>query len=275
MSSDGRKHGDTAMTTSRHAEMLRGAEAIAARAAETLCMMRGRALDVRRKDLRDVVTAADLASEALVLAGIRDLTPAAGIFSEEAGASGPQDGPRWIVDPLDGTVNYATGLPWFSVTMAYQEGGETRAGVVHAPAIAMVARYAEGGIATVNGRDARMSQCASLSDAVVSIILTSHFTEREVARTAEAIRRLGSRVRGVRIIVSGALELTLVADATLDAFISLKADAVSHAAAMPLVRAAGGRVTRLDGRDATDDDLEKIASNGLIHDELLACLDGL
>jgi myo-inositol-1(or 4)-monophosphatase len=120
-----------------------------------------------------------------------------------------------------------------------------------------------------------VSARASLADAVVSIVLTSHFTEREVARTSEAVRRLGSAARGVRIIVSGGLEMTLVAGAQLDAFISLKADAVSHAAAMPLVRAAGGRVTRLDGRDSGDEDLEKIASNGVIHDELLACLAGV
>ena len=263
------------MTISRYAGILRGAEAIAARAAETLIAMRGRSLDVSRKELRDVVTESDLASERLVLDGVRALTPGAAILSEEAGASGPLEGARWIVDPLDGTVNYAAGLPWFSVTMAYQEGGVTRVGVVHAPAIGMLARYAEDGIATVNGRDAQVSARASLSDAVVSIILTSHFTDREVARTANAIHRLGNAVRGVRVIVSGGLEMTLVADAQLDAFISLKADAVSHAAAMPLVRAAGGRVTRLDGGDSGDDDLEKIASNGLIHDELLKCLDGL
>ena len=263
------------MTSSRHAEILRGAETIAARAADTLTAMRGRSLDVSRKELRDVVTAADLASEQIVLDGIRALTPGAAILSEEAGASGPDGGPRWIVDPLDGTVNYAAGLPWFSVTMAYQEGAVTRVGVVHAPAIGVLARYAEGGIATINGRAARVSERAALGDAVVSIILTSHFSDREVARTADAIGRLGNTVRGVRIIVSGGLEMTLVADAQLDAFVSLKADAVSHAAGMPLVRAAGGRVTRLDGRDSADDDLEKIASNGLIHDALLACLDGV
>ena len=55
----------------------------------------------------------------------------------------------------------------------------------------------------------------------------------------------------------------------------VKADAVSHAAAMPLVRAAGGRITGLDGRDSTDDDLERVTSNGILHDELLACLEGL
>lgn len=259
----------------RYAKILDGAEAIAARAAERLRAMQGGALDVSRKDLRDVVTQADLASERLVLDGVRAMTPHAAILSEEAGASGAEGGIRWIIDPLDGTVNYAAGLPWFSVTMAYQEGGRTRAGVVNAPLVELVARYAEGGIATVNGRDARVSARTSLSDAVVSIILTSHFTDQEVARTAEAVRRLGRTARGVRIIVSGGLEMALVADAQLDAFVSLKADVVSHAAAMPLVRAAGGRITRLDGRDSTDDDTEKIASNGVIHDELLACLAGV
>ena len=261
------------MNDTRYAEMLRGAELIAKRAAQTLSAMRGRALDVNRKELRDVVTEADLASERIVLDGIRALTPDAAIISEEAGASGAAGGARWIVDPLDGTVNYAAGLPWFSVTLAYQEDGRTRAGVVHAPAADIIACYAEGGIATVNGHDALVSARRSLSDAVVSIVLTSHFAEREVRRTAEAVRRLGNAARGVRIIVSGGLEMALVADGQLDAFVSLKADVVSHAAAMPLVRAAGGRVTRFDGNDANDDDLDRIASNALIHDELLRCLE--
>ncbi|HEY3177505.1 MAG TPA: inositol monophosphatase [Casimicrobiaceae bacterium] len=262
------------MTASRYAKILRGAESIAERAAETLSAMHGRAIDVSRKELRDVVTEADLASERIVLDGIRALTPDAAIVSEEAGSSGGEGDARWLVDPLDGTVNYAAGLPWFSVTMAYQEGARTRVGVVHAPGVDLLGCYADGGIATINGRNAEVSARRSLSDAVVSIVLTSHFSERDVARTAEAVRRLGNTARGVRIIVSGGLEMTLVADGQLDAFVSLKADVVSHAAAMPLVRAAGGRVTRFDGRDAIDDDLERIASNGLIHDELLQCLQG-
>lgn len=259
----------------RHLDILTGAEAIAASAAQTLLDMRERPLDVARKQLRDVVTGADLASERLVIEGLRALTPGAAIVSEEAGARGHDGGERWIVDPLDGTVNYASRLPWFSVTMAYQEGGATRVGVLNAPLADIVARYVEGTLATINGRDVQASSCASLANAVVSVILTSHFSGDEVARTAEAIRRLGNRARGVRIIVSGGIELCLVADGRLDGFVSMKADAVSHAATMPLVRAAGGRVTRLDGRDSHDDDLQKIASNGLIHDELLECLHGL
>ena len=259
----------------RYRELLAGAESIAARAAQTLVSMHARPLDVARKELRDVVTDADLASERLVIDGLRALTPDALIVSEEAGASGQHARMRWIVDPLDGTVNYASGLPWFSVTIAYQEDSVTRVGVLHAPQAGIVARYVEGELATINAADVRVSSCASLADAVVSIVLTSHFSDEEVTRTAEAIRRLGARTRGVRIIVSGGLELCLVASGRLDGFVSLKADAVSHAAAMPLVRAAGGRVTRLDGRDAHDDDVHRIASNGRIHDELLACLNGL
>jgi myo-inositol-1(or 4)-monophosphatase len=266
---------DTAASAARHRELLAGAEAIAERAGKVLLAMRERPLHVSRKQLRDVVTEADLASERLVIEGLRELTPGAAILSEEAGASGPQGAARWIVDPLDGTVNYASGLPWFSVTLAYQEEGRTRVGVLHSPLADVQARYVEGAVATVNGRDVRVSTCASLADAVVSIVITSHFTDREVARAAEAVRRLGNRARGVRIIVSGGLELSLVADARLDAFVGLKADIVSHAATLPLVRAAGGRVTRLDGVDSTDEDLEKIASNGVIHDELLACLAGV
>ncbi len=87
-------------TASRYVEILRGAEAIAARAAEMLIAMRGRALEVNRKELRDVVTEADLASERIVLDGIRALTPNAAIISEEAGASEGEGAACWLVDPL-------------------------------------------------------------------------------------------------------------------------------------------------------------------------------
>ncbi|MGG5823909.1 inositol monophosphatase family protein [Falsiroseomonas sp. HW251] len=257
-----------------HAEILRGAATVAADAAAVLTRMRGAPWDVRRKELRDVVTDADLAAEAVVLEGLRRLTPGAAILSEEAGASDGGSGERWIVDPLDGTVNYASGLPWFSVTLGYQRGGVTRVGIVHAPALGLVATYAEGEGARLNGEPAAVSRTRSLSDAVISVVLTSHFSPAEVARTVTVIRRLGEVVRGVRIIVSGGLEMCWVAGGQTDAFISLKADAVSHAGAMPMVRAAGGRVTRLDDADARDDDTERVASNGLIHGELLELVAG-
>ncbi len=257
------------------AEILAGASAIAAEAGRLLVAMQAAPRAATRKELHDVVTDADLAAERAVLAGIAHLTPGAAILSEEAGELAGSTAERWIVDPLDGTVNYAAGLPWFSVTLAYQRAGRTWAGVVHAPRMELVATWAEGEGVRVDGAPAAVSRTARLADAVVSVVLTSHFDGRTIARTAEAIRRLGAAARGVRVIVSGGLEMCLVASGRLDAFVSLKADIVSHAAAMPLLRAAGGRITRPGGAEATDADAERIASNGLLHDELLRLLDGV
>lgn len=260
------------MTEPRLLKLLDQAEALARRAGETLVRMQSAELAVARKELNDVVTAADLASERLVIDGLRALTPEAAILSEEAGFCGSEQAPRWIIDPLDGTVNYASGLPWFSVTLAYQEQGRTLLGLTHAPLAGLFALFAEGGIATVDGRPARVSETERLSDAVVSICLTSHYTADEANRTSDVIRRLAGLCRGVRVIVSGGLEMSLVAAGRLDAFIGLKADIVSHAAAMPLVRAAGGKVTTVEGQDSRDEDVEKVVTNGRIHEELLRAI---
>lgn len=260
------------MPETQVAGLLDGADALASEAARLLARMQGEQLAVTRKELRDVVTAADLAAERLIIAGLRRLSPQAAILSEEAGFSGSAEAPCWIIDPLDGTVNFASGLPWFSVTMAYQEKGRTLLGLTHAPAAGLVARYAEGRIATVNDRPARVSETRALADAVVSICLTSHYSPEETERSCAVIRRLSGLCRGVRVIVSGGLEMSLVAAGKLDAFVGLKADIVSHAAALPLVRAAGGEVTTVAGTASRDADLEKVASNGFIHAELLAAI---
>jgi myo-inositol-1(or 4)-monophosphatase len=107
---------------------------------------------------------------------------------------------------------------------------------------------------------------------VVSVCLTSHFAPDEVRRTAAIVERLGRVARGVRVVVSGGLEMALVASGRLDAFVSIKADVVSPATGIALVRAAGGRATTLDGSDATLEDLEKVACAPALVDELLAAL---
>jgi len=257
--------------TDLHALRL-GAEKVLTQATQRLVEMQDRPLVATRKDLLDVVTDADLAAERILLDGLRALTPGAAILSEEHGASEGTSGARWIIDPLDGTVNYASGLPWFSATIAYQENGETLLGLTHAPLANLVARYVRGEAPTVNDKPARPSPIAALADAVISVVLTAHFTDTEVKRAARIVERLGRQCRGVRIVVSGALEMSLVACGRLTGFVGIKADVVSHAAATPLVRAAGGRVTRLDGKDSDDADFEKVATNGPIHDALLAAL---
>jgi myo-inositol-1(or 4)-monophosphatase len=253
--------------------LMRGAEPVVAEAAAMLVAMQRSPRATSRKELRDIVTDADLAAERIVIDGLKALTPGAAILSEERGFSGGASASRWIIDPLDGTVNYAAGLPWFSVSAAYHDGGEALVGLIESPLSNISGRYVRGAHATVNDEPVRVSDTRALADAVVSVILTSHYQPDEVRATAAIIERLGSAVRGVRIVVSGALEMTWIAAARLDAFVSIKADLVSHAAAMPLLRAAGGRVTTIAGVDSRFDDLQKIASNGHIHDELLRLLE--
>jgi myo-inositol-1(or 4)-monophosphatase len=262
------------MAEADYGALLDRADSLARQAGELLVRMQSESLEITRKHGLDVVTAADLASERLVIESLRRLTPEAAILSEEAGFSGSAQAPRWIIDPLDGTVNYASGLPLFSVTLAYQEAGLTRLGVTHAPLAGLTALYAQGGTASVDGRLARVSRTARLADAVVSLCLTSHYQREDLERTNAVVARLSGLCRGVRVIVSGGLEMSLVAAGRLDAFVGLKADIVSHAAAMPLVRAAGGRITTVAGTDSRDEDLEKVVSNGLIHDELLEVIRG-
>lgn len=256
-------------------KLFEGADAVVAQAAATLVQMQTASLRTERKEHLDVVTEADLAAEEIVVQGLMRLTPEASILAEERGAvdaMGDANGARWIIDPLDGTVNYAAGLPWFSVTVAYEARGEVQLGLVNAPRAGVQARYVRGKLATINDVPARVTQTRSLSDAVISVCLTSHFSDDEIRRTVAIIDRLGRVARGVRVVVSGGLELSLVASGRLDAFVSIKADVVSHATGIQLVRAGGGRVSTLDGGDSGVDDLEKLASNGLIHGELLAQL---
>src|SRR5882762_2610718 len=129
--------------------LLRGAERVVDAAAAQLVAMQNGPLVATRKELRDIVTAADLASEKIVIDGLKALTPDAAILAEESGLSGAASGPRWIIDPLDGTINYAGGLPWFSVTVAYHDGDEVILGLTKAPLAGLTARYVSGQLATV------------------------------------------------------------------------------------------------------------------------------
>ena len=158
------------------------------------------------------------------------------------------------------------------MTVAYEAAGEIVLGVVNAPKAGIQARYVRGQLATIDGQaGARQANAIAVGCGDLGLPDIAFFARR-VRRTSAIVERLASVARGVRVVVSGGLELALVASGRLDGFVSIKADVVSHAAGMHLVRAGGGRVTTLDGRDSSVDDLEKIATNGLIHDELLGQL---
>jgi myo-inositol-1(or 4)-monophosphatase len=228
------------------AAILPEAERIAREAGELLLGYVGRSLEVERKGVVDLVTEADRASEERIVAEVRRVFPDHAILAEEGGRQGAGSGPLWVIDPLDGTTNFANGLPIWSVSIALMEDGVPVVGVVLDPSRGECFTAARGGGAFRNGERISVSGCDDLDRAVLVTgfpydVRTSpvnnldHFAN--FARTARAVRRLGS----------AAIDLCWVAAGRFDGFWELKLKPWDLAAGVLLVEEAGGRLARFDG----------------------------
>jgi myo-inositol-1(or 4)-monophosphatase len=230
---------------SRHAEELEFAVRLA-RAAGTLVLESyGRVSRVRHKSRRDVVTEVDFRSEALIARRIKRRFPEDGILAEEAGADrvGGIDGARrwWAVDPLDGTVNYANGIPYFCVSIALVEDLVPVVGVVFDPLRGDLYTATAGAPSRLNGSLAKASTKEALGDLVVSLaILGRGGLSRE--------RRIAPEIRIHRRMGSAALSLASVGAGRFDAFIQNGGLNRWDVAAAGLIAERGGAtVTNLTG----------------------------
>ena len=205
---------------------------------------------VHHKSPRDVVTEADHLSEALIHRAVRDRFPADGFLGEETGGHGRRDGSAataiagrtWVADPLDGTVNYANGIPFFCVSIALVSDGRPVVGVVRDPTRGESFAATADGPATLEGRRIRASEKEQLSDFVVSL----HLSGATVASRVRAVRRA---VRISRSMGAAALALAYVANGRFDAFVQQSGLSVWDIAAAGLIAERGGaRVTDLGGR---------------------------
>lgn len=186
---------------------------LAARAGELLAASYERVLRVDRKSRRDVVTDADYASEALVISAIQERFPEDAILAEE---SGRHDGPHpprarwsgrtWVVDPLDGTVNYANGIPFFCVSIALVAAGRPAVGVILDPLRGDRYAATADGPATLNGEPVHASDKEELGDCVVSLAIIGRggiARERRVQREIRIGRRMGSAALALAYVASG------------------------------------------------------------------------
>jgi histidinol-phosphatase len=204
------------------------------------------------------VTEADREVEAKLRALLAEACPEDAILGEEQGTTG-SGARRWILDPIDGTRNYARGIPVWATLVALEEDGEVRIGVVSAPALARRWWAERGEGAVVNGKHIGVSSVAEIEDAVLSFALENAVPK--IARRAWHVRGFGDFWSHM-----------LVAEGAVDASVDTVGVAEWDLAAVQvIVEEAGGRFTdfegvaRFDGRSA-------IASNGLLHDELLRSL---
>ncbi|MBL8146866.1 MAG: inositol monophosphatase [Anaerolineae bacterium] len=248
-------------------------EAVALRAGEeTLRYFRKPLAQWTKAGPFDVVTEADKASEAVILPALRALLPEAALLSEESGASGDEGGLRWVVDPIDGTANFAAGMPYYSISIALADvAGQPVIGVVHNPAYGELFSAALGGGAALNGEPIHVSATPALAQ---SILLGGFSIYPELAKPQlRQWMALMQRTRGLRRMGSAALDLASVAAGRADGYWESSLSPWDVLAGLLLVQEAGGRISDFAARpDKLYSAKEMAVTNGAIHDELLAAL---
>jgi myo-inositol-1(or 4)-monophosphatase len=245
-----------------------------AREAGGLLMQKLGAAKVSNKGDIDLVTEADLASENLIIERIRSYHPQHGILAEESGEAvlvgGKRSEWKWIIDPLDGTTNYAHGYPCFCVSIALEHEGVLEVGVVYDPVRDEMFAAERGRGATLNDRPIRVSEVEDLKDAMVCTGFPYNVRERpnftrdfaNFTMAAQAVRRDGS----------AALDLAYVACGRFDGFWEDGLSPWDIAAGKLLIEEARGKVTNFDNEPLSIYTLKVLASNGLVHDPMLRVL---
>lgn len=228
---------------------------------------------VELKSRANLVTVADKESEALIIRRINERYPNHAVLAEESGASGSGEG-KWIIDPLDGTTNFAHQYPFFSVSIAFEQRGEILCGAVYDPVRDETFSGARGLGSFVNGQRIRVSGVERLGS---GLLLTGFpYGVREKIRLAmsqfetfiiesQAVRRGGS----------AALDLCYLAMSRCDGFWELDLHPWDTAAGRVIVEEAGGRVTDFKGNPFSVYGKDILASNGKIHEEMMAVLAGV
>ncbi|OGQ53131.1 MAG: inositol monophosphatase [Deltaproteobacteria bacterium RIFCSPLOWO2_02_FULL_53_8] len=226
---------------------------------------------IEYKGAVDLVTEMDRASEDVILQEILKVYPDHGILTEESAEAVSSSPFRWIIDPIDGTTNYAHGFPVFCVSIALEVSGTVVYGCVYNPMLDELFTARKGGGAFLNGRPIHVSSIPHINSSLLATgfpydIRTSKTTNLEhfaaFAKRAQAIRRAGS----------AALDLSYVACGRFDGFWEIKLNPWDVAAAAIIVIEAGGTITDFKGAAFSMHGNECLASNSLIHDEMLGLL---
>ena len=246
----------------------------AAVAAGRLLVEQQARVTAREKGPGDLVTAADSASQRLIAAMIAAEHPDHAVLGEEDGlVADPANPWRWVVDPLDGTVNYAHGFPFWSVSIALEHAGELVVGVVHDPVSGRMFAASRGAGATCDGRPLRVSAATSLGSSLISTGFPTAFAA-DSPRQLALLDRMATGTHSVRRTGSAALNLAHVAAGHFEVFYATSIHPWDVAAGVVLVVEAGGRVSELDGGPHRLDGGGLLATNGHVHAEAVAACVG-
>lgn len=234
----------------------------------------GRAVRVTDKSELELVTESDLAAEKLIIDRIKTYHPRHAILAEESGASPPaaegQSEWRWIIDPLDGTTNYAHGYPTFCVSIGLEHAGRMELGVVYDPMRDEMFSAERGQGASLNGRRIQVSTASNLASALLCTGFP--YDVRERSEFARHFANFIMNAQGVRRDGAAALDLAYVACGRFDGFWEEGLKPWDVAAGSLMVEEAGGRVSKYGGEPLSIYTPPILASNGLLHEQMMRVL---
>lgn len=260
------------MNTIDTTEFLKVAEDLARRAGEICLELQNNLGDVKYKTAKDVVTIADVTSEKLIVEGLRKAFPTHSIRTEEAGViEGSDPRYRWIIDPVDGTVNFSRGIPLWGVSIALHFEGRPLVAVVNLPKLGEMYTAAKGQGAHMNGKPIHVSGESNPTHAIVS---NGDFNVGDAqkinAQNSKNFAAEAVAFERVKCFGSAVIEGCFTACGRLDCFVMTMSYPWDIAAIALLVEEAGGKSTHIDGSEMQFVDAEQVVfSNGLLHDTLV------
>jgi len=219
----------------------------------------------------DLITARDRESQDMIYDVLHRRFPDSALLGEEDGAVPAPADSQWLIDPLDGTTNYAHGLPLFCVSLAFREHGQTRVGVVFNPMLGEMFRAVRGQGAFLDANRLTVSREGDLGRSLLATGFP-YDIRRSPARSLDLFGHFVGRGRAVRRCGAAALDLAYTAAGRFDGFWEMKLSPWDTAAGALLVEEAGGRITDFSGAPFDPFGRECLASNGLIHGDMLEIL---
>ncbi len=244
----------------------------AARAAGRILKERAdRVGKIQYKGEIDPVTEIDLLCEQEVIGRIQKAFPSHAFLAEESGATEGDADHLWVIDPLDGTVNYAHGYPCYCVSIGYQCKGEVLAGVVYNPCLDELFVAGKGQGATLNGKPITVSTTTELKQSLLATGFPYDINE-SADNNLDHFRNFITACQAIRRPGSAAMDLCYTAMGRFEGFWELKLHPWDYAAGWLMVEEAGGKMTRFDGSPFQMGDRSILASNGHIHQAMVDVL---
>ncbi len=249
--------------------MLEIVKEAALEAGEIALKFRKRGVGIERKaDVSNIITEADTASEKVILKALKKNFPDHTILSEETGRNGRESDYCWVIDPIDGTIPYSAGLPTYGISIGLLKEGKPHLGVINLPALGELYWGEAGKGVFLNGKRILVSKKNNFEEALVGFELGWMEGRKHVLE--DLIKPLALKIRYTPILGCTVAGLSYVAQGVLDGYIH-KSSPWDFVAGAVLIQEAGGKITDHFGREINwfDNEFSLIASNGLIHQQIL------